>query len=197
LREQINEAYPNRDKGSDGTVGDLRHSRSKSDHNPNAKGVVTAIDIDEDIAPGATVAGIVSALQASRDARIKYLIYEGRITEKGDIRRWKRYNGANSHSHHVHISVSADPNLYDDASDWDLDGTLVAEPVKPKHTFKRGDKGEGVKVVQDALFHRGYKVDVDGDFGPGTEKAVKVFQATKGLRPDGIAGPNTLRELGL
>ncbi len=35
LRNQVNRAFPNRDRRSDGWVGDSSHSARKSDHNPN------------------------------------------------------------------------------------------------------------------------------------------------------------------
>lgn len=40
-------------------------------------------------------------------------------------------------------------------------------------------------------------ISVDGDFGPGTANAVKQFQHKKGLKADGICGPNTLKALGI
>ncbi len=35
LREQADDAYPDRDRKSDGTIGDAKHSTRKSDHNPD------------------------------------------------------------------------------------------------------------------------------------------------------------------
>lgn len=127
LREQINAAYPNRDKSSDGSIGDARHSARRSDHNPNALGVVCAIDIDEDLSPSKTVAGIIAQIQISRDPRVKYIIYEGRITVPGDITRWKPYHGVNPHRHHAHISVVGNSGLYDNRAEWNI-GTF-AEPA--------------------------------------------------------------------
>ena len=40
-------------------------------------------------------------------------------------------------------------------------------------------------------------VDADGDFGPGTERSVKHWQAEHGLTADGIVGPATLAKMGI
>lgn len=121
LRKQINAAYPGRDKSSDGAIGDVAHQKAgTSDHLPNKAGVVTAIDIDEDLSSTIhSLEDLVSAIRASRDPRVKYIIYEGRITVQGsNLQKWKKYTGKNSHSHHCHISVATDPKLYDDPRPW-------------------------------------------------------------------------------
>ena len=58
--------------------------------------------------------------------------------------------------------------------------------------LKRGMKGVPVKRLQEKL-----GITADGDFGPGTEKAVKDYQAANGLAVDGIAGPDTFTHMGL
>ncbi len=59
-------------------------------------------------------------------------------------------------------------------------------------TLKRGSKGNAVKGLQNALKARSYgSISVDGNFGPGTETAVRELQRGNGLEEDGIAGPNT------
>jgi hypothetical protein len=44
-------------------------------------------------------------------------------------------------------------------------------------TLKKGDGGAAVRDVQRLLVSRGYPVSIDGDFGPGTYKAVRAFQS--------------------
>jgi len=56
--------------------------------------------------------------------------------------------------------------------------------------LRKGCKGEGVKMMQEAL-----GIGADGDFGPGTERALKQWQMSNGLVADGIAGPATLEKL--
>jgi peptidoglycan hydrolase-like protein with peptidoglycan-binding domain len=58
--------------------------------------------------------------------------------------------------------------------------------------LKRGLSGEPVKVLQAKL-----GVPADGEFGPGTETALKAYQQTHGLKVDGIAGPDTFAQMGL
>ncbi len=58
--------------------------------------------------------------------------------------------------------------------------------------YKRGSKGQPVKDIQQRLLALGhYGGPVDGDFGPGTEKAVKAFQQSAGLAADGKVGKGT------
>lgn len=57
-----------------------------------------------------------------------------------------------------------------------------------------GDSGKRVLQVQCMLTKRGYSVGntgVDGDFGPGTESAVRSFQSGKELAADGVVGRET------
>lgn len=53
-----------------------------------------------------------------------------------------------------------------------------------------------VSAVQAELQARGYKLKIDGDYGPKTRAAVKKFQRANGLRVDGVLGPQTLGALG-
>ena len=118
LRLQIDDSYPDRDRTSDGWIGDTRHASRPSDHNPdyaNAKdGVayVRAIDIDRDLS-GKSKPDLAPdladqlRLAAKRgDKRISYIIFNGRIASSKKRWVWRPYDGINSHKHHIHISFT-------------------------------------------------------------------------------------------
>jgi hypothetical protein len=58
--------------------------------------------------------------------------------------------------------------------------------------YRRGSRGEEVERIQRRLKELAlYRGPIDGDFGGGTESAVRAFQARSGLEADGIVGPQT------
>lgn len=57
--------------------------------------------------------------------------------------------------------------------------------------LRKGDRGDEVKAMQQALADKGYDIAVDSIFGPGTEKVLRSFQRACRLFPDGICGPKT------
>lgn len=64
-------------------------------------------------------------------------------------------------------------------------------------TLRKGMKGEEVRLMQQRLVELRYlkEGDVDGNYGRGTVNAVKRFQQSNGLAPDGAAGRETLKKL--
>ncbi|OKH59990.1 hypothetical protein NIES2130_05910 [Scytonema sp. HK-05] len=60
-------------------------------------------------------------------------------------------------------------------------------------TLRRGSRGEAVAELQRALGN----VRLTGYYDTATERAVRNFQASLGLRANGVAGPQTLSYLGL
>lgn len=148
LRSQYNAKYPNRNKASDGWIGDAAHQATKSDHNPDSRGIVAALDVTHDPARGLNCAEEVEKI--IRDSRVKYVIFNRRIWEPGI--GWKAYSGPSPHTEHMHISVKA--SNYDDAREWNLSTpqggsavVLTTEDVKVlyRRLFNReGDPG-GVK----------------------------------------------------
>jgi len=68
--------------------------------------------------------------------------------------------------------------------------------VAQAEAIQRGDQGAEVEVIQRQLQGLGLlNGRADGDFGSGTERAVKAFQKERGLEPDGIVGEETYRSL--
>lgn len=64
--------------------------------------------------------------------------------------------------------------------------------------LRKGSKGDSVKALQFLLIGNGYScgsAGADGDFGNGTETAVKKFQKANGLVADGIVGEKTWGKL--
>lgn len=69
--------------------------------------------------------------------------------------------------------------------------------VKVK-VLQKGSKGANVKALQALLIGYGYscgKSGADGDFGTGTESAVKKYQKANGLTADGVVGEKTWKKL--
>ena len=149
LREQIDDQFSERDRASDGWIADQRHMRTgKSDHIPDAKGWVRAIDIDADLS-GKSKPEIMPDLAneirvyAKRDKRkrIAYIIFNGRIASPILGWKWRKYTGANKHTKHIHISF---------AKKADEDGAFYQIPML-------GGKDERVKedvrIVDQSLPH--------------------------------------------
>ena len=63
---------------------------------------------------------------------------------------------------------------------------------------KEGSRGEEVRQIQTKLSNWGYNPGkVDGIYGKQTKEAVIRFQKKNGLTADGIAGPATLKAMGI
>ena len=113
LRKQINDTYPDRDKRSDGWIGDARHQASVSDHNPDPKAnnVVRAVDIDADLS-GTPKPDFASSLAdqvricGKTDARISYVIFRSHIASHIQDWVWRPYVGVDNHNSHLHISFT-------------------------------------------------------------------------------------------
>ena len=118
LREQFDDTYPDRDRLSDGWIGDRKHSARKSDHNPDDQGWVRAIDIDRDLHKGGKpdlmpdlVDQVRLACKSKQEKRISYIIFDGRICSPILNWRWRKYTGANKHIKHAHFSFKKEADL--------------------------------------------------------------------------------------
>lgn len=54
-------------------------------------------------------------------------------------------------------------------------------------------RGDDVRRWQARMAERGWRITVDGAYGPESERVCRAFQAEKGLEVDGIVGPKTWR----
>ena len=205
LRSQVNLIAPNRNKKSDGWVGDSVHfaQGSASDHNPWVRqgdlGIVTAIDITHDPANGCDVMAIANSIIASRDRRMKYMIYTGGSGGRpgiisATVAPWTwRVRSYDDHSHHLHISVNSNVSDYDSPNAWALEAKAPdqPEPVVPPvrgpfplplgRGYTVGSRGYGVKEIQKLLQMTAVPtISVDGIFGSVTANWVGIWTKRNG-----------------
>jgi hypothetical protein len=142
LRAEVNALAPNRDKGSDGTIGDTAHQRSTSSHNDDeigkvpirdadSKHEVHAWDADRDLRePGLTMEMIVQFLLArcrsGAERRLRYIIFNYRIWSASNGWKQQAYSGSNPHDHHAHFDFSYETAREADRSSWRLEDIPVA-----------------------------------------------------------------------
>lgn len=142
LRSEYNEIAPNRDKSSDGWIGDSGHQSGSSDHNPDESGNVPihdadsidevhAIDVDEDLKMDGepsmmdTKNHILDRCRDGKEKRLRYMIYERKIYSASNGWREDSYSGSNPHDKHIHYSASYETKYESDTSSWTLE-ELVA-----------------------------------------------------------------------
>lgn len=201
LRDQINKRWGNRDKRSDGWIGDRAHQARKSDHNPDKDGWVHAIDIDENMGAGKGRKGATArefadqlikyAREGKDDGRLKYVVYENMIasgTYPNQFWTWRKGNWG--HTQHIHVSFTDKAET--DGSKFNLpifNESKKEEPAKkpvekvsgipfPGNSFvSYGKRNEYVKDMQAQLIKKGYKIPAGatGNYFQQTEKAVKQF----------------------
>ena len=119
LREQFDDTFPDRDRRSDGWVGDTRHAARPSDHNPDPQtGTVRAIDVDRDLSGKAKpdlmpdLADQIRIFAKSDSAkRISYIIFNGQIASPLLNFKWRKYTGINKHHAHMHVSFTQAADL--------------------------------------------------------------------------------------
>ena len=121
--DALNTIAPNRDKASDGTIGDTAHQASSSGHNPDdtagskaerqdadSKPEVRAADAGANLRSNITMQMVVDAILATPADRNRliYIIFNGYIWSASN--GWKRaaYTGSDKHRSHVHLSGHPD-----------------------------------------------------------------------------------------
>jgi len=118
------------------------------------------------------------------DAFAQFVLEDPALRASLRIGAWRdverRYNGGGQGGAYA-VKLEAAAALYAGQS----------APIAPR-VLRKGDRGADVAALQTALGIR-----ADGDFGPQTDQAVRLFQADRGLVVDGLAGTMTRRALGL
>ena len=200
LRQEVNARWPNRSRASDGWLGDLRHTRSKSQHNPvghpngptnGTPGAVHALDITSS---GVDPLGLVGAILG--DSRVWYIIYNRTIWSRNSGWKPRPYYGS-PHTTHVHISLRSESQR----------AALNAERSTKPWLGKLGSSTASMtptqtKALQRALIARGFSIPAGptGFFGAQTKRAVAAFQRSQGWSgsgADGVPGKVTLARLGV
>lgn len=191
LRAEFDAVSPNRDKASDGWIGDAAHRQESSDHNPDETGrtpyedadnidEVHAIDVDDSGPwPDAgwfdrTVLAIVERHRTGQDDRLQNVIRNGRIASRSWGWTWRTYDGPNPHTEHAHFSARYSSAQEADTRPWGVD-----------------DMSEVVKGIQAACKAAGYDPGpIDGVWGAKTEAALTAALKSVGPRgPAGAQGP--------
>lgn len=67
----------------------------------------------------------------------------------------------------------------------------VMGPAAAYGEVRQGDQNDDAYALQAHLKNAGATIGVDGDFGSGSNTVLRVFQTSKGLPVNGIAGPDT------
>lgn len=191
----INVKWPSRNRGNDGWIGDEEHEQRKSDHNPNSRGIVDAIDVDTTtkligtVRYGIHVPTVIASMIMHPSTH--YVIHRERIMDRDDKFLPHRYNGINRHLTHIHDSIRQ-------YATTENSGTAYKFILAPMSwgLLKRGSSStQQVKELQAYLIGWGYTVAVDGDFGAKTETALRAFQRDAHIGIDGQAGPVTRAKL--
>lgn len=142
LRSEFNTIAPERDKDSDGWIGDTAHQQESSDHNNDETGNVPihdaddipevhAIDVDNnfnesDLTAEKVVQFLLSRCRSGKENRLRYIIYYRRIWRASNGWTQEDYNGASPHTEHIHFSFSYETAKEADVSSWHLEEIPVA-----------------------------------------------------------------------
>ena len=130
---------------------------------------------------------------ANTESKVVTVLHNGeKVTIQGKSGSWykvkyKSYTGYVSKNYVSKSSSSSSSSSTSSGS---------SAKVSTGSTLRKGSSGSNVKNLQSKLKKLGYySGTIDGDYGTGTENAVKKFQKAKGLSADGVAGPSTLKAI--
>lgn len=205
--EEINARWPNRDRASDGWIGDPSHAARSSDHNPDwsapgaRRGVVRAVDIDTD---GIDVRALLN--EVIGDPRVWYVIYDRVIYSRTYDWRALHYSGSDPHTGHVHLSIMHTETAENDTTQWfghpKTRGMPAVDLSNVVEAFRAADRDKaanaGVHRIQRQLVEQyGATLKLDGIAGRMTRHAYKLHEKKIDAREiDGVPGRRSLTRLG-
>ncbi len=192
-------SVPSRPTGADGTVASRAHDQNspRSDHTPKPStgtGTVRAIDVTVTNSQGTT---ITEAIRASRDKRLKYLIYKTRMfasysNSKGPAWQWRPYTGG-GHLAHFHVSTLSAHDSNGSAWDIGFEGGNGLLDFDIGAVGAPSVKGSAALALQLMLLSAGEvlpQFGADGSAGDETRAALKSYQSKRGIsnEPHIVAG---------
>lgn len=121
-----------------GFLGDQAHASVPSDHNPNAEGVVCALDIGP--GGGLDIHALADNIASNPQPDLKYIISNRRIAEWQYDFQWREYTGSDPHDTHIHVSVGRGPDgqsrqPYDDRNNWNIEGDEMLDAAHQSALF--------------------------------------------------------------
>lgn len=199
LLSEINHVWPKRDKGSDGSIADHKHSPTSAHVPLDSDGdIVRARDFDKD---GINVQTVLSRCMNDPYKRVRLIIWNRRSWNR-DRGTWVRYTGTNPHTGHCHVETYTGTRARDKRGFglWTPDKPSppggVAPGLRILYLTRPQLRGADVTFVQ--RFIGPAKCGAaDGIYGPATERGVRWYQKMRGIGVDGIVGPATWRNMGV
>lgn len=206
MRDQLDLRFPNRDKKSDGSIGNLLHQQGSSSHNPDKSGKpewrdgdkkneVRARDVDKDLKdPNTTMEQVVQEwVRLARAGKlwwVRYIIYNGRIWHKSDGFKTRAYKGKNKHNEHAHVNSDFTQKADEvKGTDWGLKNFRKPKPpVKPPPPKPTTPPPPPVKPPTDP--------DAPVDPNPPVKPVPAPKPAPKppkDVTTDGVLGPETIK----
>jgi hypothetical protein len=195
LRNEFNKLAPDRDKASDGSIGDTSHQQTSSDHNPDETGrtpysdadrvnEVHAIDVDDDLrlagwSMNRALEIIITRHREGRDNRLQNVIYNRRIWSRSWGWTARAYTGANAHTEHAHFSARYTTAQESDTRAWGLledDDVTKSEFTAWMTEWARS--GAGKQALAIALLTYDPGKDANGNIRPGGVSNVGDAAAT-------------------
>lgn len=203
LRHEVWAAWPGVPVG---WIGDAAHRAegAASDHNPDQRGIVHAVDV---MVTGSRAQSVVRAAVGRDD--VHYVIYNRTIWTAERDWRPHAYAGNNPHIDHVHVSGRYGTQYEQVLTRWGIAAAPAPRPgptPAPRPTPNPGAGHRVLRITQPPM--RGDDIrfaqrfigaahcgTADGIYGPHTAAGVRWYQHMRGLSVDGVVGPQTWRSM--